>query len=40
MRLACLDALASRQALNRNASDVLALVSCSDMMFPETRAVG
>ena len=29
MRLTCSDALASRQALNRNSSDVSALVSCS-----------
>jgi hypothetical protein len=30
MRLASVDALASRQAANRNASDDLALVGCSD----------
>jgi hypothetical protein len=29
MRLASVDALATRQALNRNPSDALALVSCS-----------
>jgi hypothetical protein len=29
MRLSCVDALASRHALNRNASDVLALGGCS-----------
>ena len=32
MRLACSDALTSRQALNRDPSDDLALVSCSDSL--------
>jgi hypothetical protein len=30
MRLACSDALASRQVVNRDPSDVPALVSCSN----------
>jgi hypothetical protein len=32
MRLACLSALATRHALNRDPSDVSALVSCSDSL--------
>ena len=40
MRLASLRALASRQAPNRNASDDLALVSCSDSLGCRRAGVG
>ena len=38
MRLTCLHALASRQALNRNPSAALALVSCSDSLAGRSRS--